>query len=271
MVNAIDNFVGPDNASKTKAKNDGKKRTPQTSKTEIIHAVLGSIRNPFPRLILHFGTSVGSAAIACGATALELLRANDAAAAAGDGPGVRVYTFEPDPLMAAKARDLVDLAGLEYVIFVLDGYGDEALRQLCREDMVRPRHVDAVVFDHWHECYLADLKLCEELEVFHVGSVVVADNVGAPGAGEYLNYVKRAKGESGQGSAVHYNNLAIEGTAISCEWVSRFHLIRQSEFVLTFFLRTLLKSVGCRKYNYQAARVGIIKPTILSLINFWFG
>ena len=44
--------------------------------------------------------------------------------------------------------------------------------------------------DHWERYYLPDLQWCEELGVFHKGSLVIADNTDIPGAPQYLKYVR---------------------------------------------------------------------------------
>lgn len=137
---------------------------------------------PPPKVILEFGTFVGTSAIAWGAM-LKEFNAN--------AKDVKVYTFEFDPGVAATARDLIKAAGLQDVIEVLVGPGADSLKKLHAEGRVRSGEVDMVFIDHWEQYYLPDLKLCEELKLFHVGSLVIADNTDMPGAPDYLEYVKK--------------------------------------------------------------------------------
>lgn len=155
---------------------------------------------PKPKLILEFGTFIGGSALAWGATLQDLYEGNS------DAVDARVYSVEVDPQLAKMARDLIELAGLEKVVLVLDEYGSEALRQLCAEDMVKAHHVDLLFLDHWEENYLPDLKLCEELKLFHVGSLVVADNANYPGAKDFLNYLRKG------GGGISYENELIKST-----------------------------------------------------------
>lgn len=146
---------------------------------------------PKPKLLLEFGTFVGTSAIAWGA-ALKSYHGADA----------RVYTFEFDPKMAAVAKDMISLAGLDDIVSVLVGAGADSLKRLVEEGKVKQGELDVVFIDHWEECYLPDLRLCEELKLFHNGSLALADNVDMPGAPEYLAYVQ--KGGSGESGAVKY-------------------------------------------------------------------
>lgn len=138
---------------------------------------------PKPKVVIEFGTFVGNSAIAWGAILRELN--------GPDSEGVHVYGFELDPKMAQIARDLVKLAGLDDIVTVVEGPGSESLKRLHSEANVKPHQVDMVFIDHWEKFYIPDLKLCEELQLFHKGSIVVADNTDYPGAPDYLAYVKK--------------------------------------------------------------------------------
>lgn len=137
---------------------------------------------PKPKVLVEFGTFVGTSAIAWAAMLQEF---HGQAA-----EGVKIFTFEFDEGVAAIARDLIRVAGLSDVIEVFVGPGAESLKKLHAEGRVKPGEVDVVFIDHWEDCYLPDLKLCEELKLFHVGSVAIADNTDFPGAPDYLEYVK---------------------------------------------------------------------------------
>lgn len=178
--------------------------TIQASKVGVIRGAMAAM-DPTPRLVLEFGTFVGSSALAWGAT----LRDFHGDAGGGDG-GLRVFTFEADQQVARIARDLVELARLEELVLVLDGKGSASVRQLHDEGLVGEGKVDMVFLDHWEECYLPDLRLCEELKLFHKGSVVIADNTDFPGAPAYVDYVK--KGGSGESGAVRYQSQSVDAS-----------------------------------------------------------
>lgn len=157
---------------------------------------------PKPKCVVEYGCFIGSSAMAWGA-ALKDIHGPDAAA-----HGARVWTFEMDAPVAQLARNLIDLAGLTDVVTVMVGPGAESLKKLVREGDIGEGEVDMVFMDHWKGFYLPDLKLCEELKVFHKGSVVMADNTDHPGAPDYLEYVK--KGGSGEKGMVRYESTTID-------------------------------------------------------------
>ncbi|GIJ98201.1 hypothetical protein Aspvir_000316 [Aspergillus viridinutans] len=114
-------------------------------------------------------------------------------------------------LSAQVARDLIRLAGLEDLVRVLEGPAAESLKKLHIEGKVKPRAVDMAFFDHWEKFYLPDLQLCEDLNLFHTGSLVIADNTDFPGAPDYPAYVK-AGGRGGKGT-VRYDSQSLEAVA----------------------------------------------------------
>lgn len=136
-----------------------------------------------PKVFVEFGTFVGTSAIAWAA----LLRDFHGP----DAKDLKVFTFEFDPSAANVARDLIKAAGVDDVVEVLTGPGAESLKKLHSEGRVKEGEVDVVFIDHWEQCYLPDLKLCEELKLFHIGSLAIADNTDMPGAPDYLAYVKK--------------------------------------------------------------------------------
>ncbi|CAN8097347.1 unnamed protein product [Discula destructiva] len=138
---------------------------------------------PKPKIVVEFGTFVGTSAIAWAAMLQEFHGT--------DAQDIRVFTFEFSPDAAAVARDLIRAAGLADVIEVLVGPGAESLKKLHAEGRLQPGQVDVVFIDHWEECYLPDLRLVEELKLFHVGSLALADNTDMPGAPDYLAHVKK--------------------------------------------------------------------------------
>ncbi|KAF7175623.1 hypothetical protein CNMCM7691_009188 [Aspergillus felis] len=145
---------------------------------------------PPPKTVIEFGTYVGNSAIAWGAILRDLHGENV--------HNCNVYTFELSPVSAQVAQDLIRLAGLEDLVRVLEGPAAESLKKLHIEGKVKPRAVDMAFFDHWEKFYLPDLQLCEDLNLFHRGSLVIADNTDFPGAPDYLAYVKAGgRGEKG--------------------------------------------------------------------------
>lgn len=142
-----------------------------------------SALSPAPKVFVEFGTFVGTSAIAWAALLRDL-----------HGPtaeGLHVFSFEYDPQVAAVARDLVQAAGVDDIVEVLVGPGADSLRRLHAEGRVPAGGVDAVFIDHFEQYYLPDLKLCEELGLFHPGSLVLADNTDMPGAPDYLAHVRK--------------------------------------------------------------------------------
>lgn len=154
-------------------------------KLEVAQAQLMA-QQPTPRTIIEFGTFVGKSALAWGAILRDIYE--------GKVPeDVNVYTFEVDPQMVSLSLDLIKLAGLENAVHVLEGSASESLKQLHADGKVTS--VDMAFFDHWEEFYLPDLQLIEDLKLFKVGSLAIADNTDFPGAPDYLKYVCEGRRE----------------------------------------------------------------------------
>ncbi|KAF2196822.1 hypothetical protein GQ43DRAFT_452106 [Delitschia confertaspora ATCC 74209] len=102
--------------------------------------------------------------------------------------GTRYFTLERSPEFAAIIMALVDLAGLLDVVKVVIGASDESIMRLYSTGELR--HIDLLFLDHYKPAYVTDLKLCEELGLITVGSVLAADNVVSPGNPPYLEYVR---------------------------------------------------------------------------------
>ncbi|KAF2730431.1 hypothetical protein EJ04DRAFT_545767 [Polyplosphaeria fusca] len=116
--------------------------------------------------------------------------------------GQRYYSLERNPEFAAVIASLVDLAGLSDIVKVVVGSSDASIARLHAADVFE--HIDLMFLDHYKPAYTTDLKLCEELGLITVGSVLSADNVIKPGNPPYLEYVrssvqeKKAKAHSGE-------------------------------------------------------------------------
>lgn len=188
VANAIDDF----------AETQGRMMIFKKKKLDVAQAQL-TAQQPAPRTILEFGTFVGKSAVAWGAVLRDIYGENVP-------EDVKVYTFELDPVMVSLSRDLIKLAGLQDVVHVLEGPASESLKKLHSEGKVTS--VDMAFFDHWEEFYLPDLQLIEDLKLFRVGSLAIADNTDFPGAPDYLKYVKA--GGRGAAGSVKYASVSFE-------------------------------------------------------------
>lgn len=142
---------------------------------------------PVPKLFLEFGSYVGYSAI-CLASAMMKR--------AAPGEVIRYLSFEKNPIIAAVAGSLVDLAGLRDVVTIYVGSAGDSLTRLIKSGVVTRGTVDFMLLDHWKDFYISDLQLCEASLLLRPGSVVLADNIVFPGAPEYLAYVMAGKAEA---------------------------------------------------------------------------
>lgn len=157
-----------------------------SEKREFITKMLATAE-PAPTVFLEFGSYVGYSAI-CLASAMM--------ARAIPGQRVRYVSFEKNPIIAAVAASLADLAGLRDVISIHVGSASESLTRLVKEGTVSKGMVDFMLLDHWKDFYISDLQLCEKFSLLRPGSVVLADNIIFPGAPEYLTYVQTGTAEA---------------------------------------------------------------------------
>lgn len=186
LANAIESF----------ADSNGPMMIFKAKKLAIAQAELMA-QDPLPRTIIEFGTFVGKSALAWGAILQDIY----GKAIPSD---VKVYTFDTDPRMVTLTREFVKLAGLEGAVHVLEGPGSDSLRKLKAEGALSS--IDMAFFDHWEEFYLPDLQLIEELQLWRVGSLAIADNTDFPGAPKYLSYVKA--GGQGAPGTVKYESIS---------------------------------------------------------------
>ncbi|ROV98351.1 hypothetical protein VMCG_07176 [Cytospora schulzeri] len=141
-------------------------------KSKIVVDLIKAVK---PRTMVELGGYVGYSAIAFGAAFRE----------AG---GSRYYSLEYNPEFGAVISSLVDLAGLHDVVRVEIGPASASLRRLHAEGTLK--NIDFMFLDHVKPLYTPDLKLCEELGLVGLGSVLAADNVVKPGNPPYLEYVR---------------------------------------------------------------------------------
>ena len=141
-----------------------------------------------PKVLVELGTYVGYSAVAWGAMLVDL---ND-----GRRHQVKVWCCELDPEFARISSDFVALAGLQDVVEVVVGKSTDSLAAFAKGGQLKEGAVDVLFLDHWEEAYLPDVKVCEKEKLFHIGSLIVADNTDFPGAPEYLEYVKKGGDEN---------------------------------------------------------------------------
>uniref|UniRef100_A0A673BDD8 catechol O-methyltransferase n=1 Tax=Sphaeramia orbicularis TaxID=375764 RepID=A0A673BDD8_9TELE len=137
-------------------------------------AILDSVvMETSPSTVLELGTY-------CGYSAVRIMRLLP--------PATRFITLEMNPDYAAVARQVIQHAGLQDKVCLVEGKSADLIPKMA--DMFGIRTFDFVFFDHWKDCYLPDIRLLEDCGLLDQGSVVLADNVLCPGAPEYLDYVR---------------------------------------------------------------------------------
>ncbi|XP_009862707.1 PREDICTED: catechol O-methyltransferase [Apaloderma vittatum] len=126
-----------------------------------------------PSVALELGTYCGYSAVRIG----RLLKA-----------GARLLTVEFNPEFAAIAKQMIEFAGVQDKVKILEGPSEEIIPQLKKKFEVDT--VDFVFLDHWKDRYTPDTILIQECNLLRKGSVFLADNVIVPGAPEFLNYIR---------------------------------------------------------------------------------
>lgn len=106
-------------------------------------------------------------------------------------PDAVLYSVDPNPLGHAIKTAILEWAGLlgPNVKNELD-YSGNVLKKLAAEG----KKIDFLFLDHMKELYLEDVKVAEQLQLLKAdSSLVVADNVIAPGAPEYRAWILENK------------------------------------------------------------------------------
>jgi catechol O-methyltransferase len=140
------------------------------------------VRRANPALALELGTY-------CGYGALRI---------AGAAPNAKVYSVELAEAHAVNARQIWAHAGVaDRVTCVVGTIGDggRTLDALANEHGFASGALDFVFLDHDKDAYLDDLQSILDRGWLHQGSIVVADNVGWPGAPKYREYMRRQQGK----------------------------------------------------------------------------
>jgi len=144
-----------------------------------------AVRRANPALALELGTY-------CGYGALRIARA---------APNAKVYSVELAEANAANARQIWAHAGVaDRVTCVVGTIGDggRTLDGLADQHGFISGAIDFVFLDHDKDAYLDDLKSILDRGWLHPGTIVVADNVGFPGAPKYRAYMKEQQGKRWQ-------------------------------------------------------------------------
>ncbi|EQL01395.1 S-adenosyl-L-methionine-dependent methyltransferase [Ophiocordyceps sinensis CO18] len=141
--------------------------------------VTSAIGQHKPAVVLELGGYIGYSAIMFGSAMKQ---------AGGDV----YYSVEKNPLFAAVAACLVDLAGLRDTVRVGIGAGAEGIMRLHAQGVTE---IGMAFFDHHKPSYVADLKLCERLGLIKKGTVLVADNMILPGNPPYAEWVRASVAE----------------------------------------------------------------------------
>ncbi|XP_063313105.1 catechol O-methyltransferase-like [Pelobates fuscus] len=131
------------------------------------------VKETDPSVLLELGTY-------CGYSATRIARLLK--------PGARLLTVEINPMHAAIAKQMIEFAGVQDKVQVLEGSTQDILPKLKTEYAIE--NIDFVFIDHFKERYKPDTVLLEDLGLLRKGSVLVADNVVYPGAPEFLEYVR---------------------------------------------------------------------------------
>jgi len=140
-----------------------------------------AVRRADPRLALELGTY-------CGYGALRI------AAAA---PAARVVTVELSAANAQVAQRIWTHAGVaDRITCVVGTIGDggRTLDRLQTTHGFAPGTLEFLFIDHDKNAYLADLQAIVGRSWLRKGSVVVADNVGFPGAPDYRAFMREQQG-----------------------------------------------------------------------------
>ncbi|RDH80186.1 O-methyltransferase [Mycolicibacterium moriokaense] len=140
-----------------------------------------AVRRADPRVVLELGTY-------CGYSALRIARA---------APSAHVYSIELSADNAELARRIWRHAGVSDRVTCLQGTmnDDDTLRRLgAAIGESGDGTVDFVFIDHDKSAYVGDLQTIEASGWLRPGSIVLADNVGYPGAPRYRHYMHRNEG-----------------------------------------------------------------------------
>ena len=137
-----------------------------------------AVRRVSPSTALELGTY-------CGYGALRIARA---------APQARVFSVELSAANAEVARRIWAHAGVADRVSCVVGTIGDGGTTLDALDFA-PGELDFLFLDHDKDAYLPDLRTILDRGWLRTGAVVVADNVGIPGAPRYRSYMKEQQGK----------------------------------------------------------------------------
>uniref|UniRef100_A0A8V0ZTB4 Catechol O-methyltransferase n=1 Tax=Gallus gallus TaxID=9031 RepID=A0A8V0ZTB4_CHICK len=126
-----------------------------------------------PKVALELGTY-------CGYSAVRIARLLKA--------GACLLTVEFNPEFAAIAKQMIEFAGVQDKVKLLEGPSEVIIPQLKKKYEVDT--LDFVFVDHWKDRYAPDTILLQECSLLRKGSVLLADNIIFPGAPEFVKYIR---------------------------------------------------------------------------------
>ncbi|UJR22143.1 hypothetical protein I4U23_025207 [Adineta vaga] len=159
-----------------------------------------AIRSRRPKTVLELGTFLGYSSLRMAAQV-----PNDAT----------IICVDINPETTEIARAIHKHAGVENRIQIIVGSSEHVIPQLRKK-----LHIDSfdlIFIDHYGQHYLRDFKLLEEYGLIRSGTMIVADNVIAPGAPDYLKYLQNNRNYKTKTyeSVVEYTNDMVDGVEIS--------------------------------------------------------
>ncbi len=140
-----------------------------------------AVRRADPRLALELGTY-------CGYSALRIARA---------APGATVVSVELAEANAENSRRIWAHAGVAdrvHCVVGTIGDGGTTLDTLAGQHGFGPGALDFLFLDHDKRAYLPDLLSITDRGWLRRGAIVLADNVGVPGAPKYRRYLRERQG-----------------------------------------------------------------------------
>lgn len=170
--------------------------------------------------------------------------------------GQKYYTLERNPEFGAVILSLVSLAGLSDIVHVEIGSSADSLARLHGTGDLSK--IDLLFLDHYKPAYTTDLKLCEELGLVGVGSVLAADNVIKPGNPPYLEYVRGSVEGKRQKVAEEEKNGGVNGGG---EPDARFAARQLAQYAKRVDKEVLGRSKGNPNLRYESRLVESFEPT----------
>lgn len=143
-----------------------------------------AVRGARPVRLLELGTY-------CGYSALRIARVMP--------PNAHLWSVERSAPNARIAREIWRRAGITDRVTCVEGWlGDRnsTRRRLAAEHGFAAGNLDFVFIDHDKRHYLPDLRRILDQGWLHPGSVVLADNLGVPGAPDYQAFMRAREADT---------------------------------------------------------------------------